>query len=173
MNILLQRKRENERVRVRSVSRAKIPGVHAAMRDGCAEVRAPPGTLENKVFSSYQGSWGESTADRLLWLPSVSILGAGGVNAWGACPSRVERSGVREDRRRVSGAWRVWPGVTQRRAGQIEPGTDSSSSSSVHAPPFHGGGTLRCSQAGGATPLLIPLRPFNVKAHGAVFMSAA
>lgn len=59
---------------------------------------------------------------------------------------RVERgAGVREDRRRVSGAWRVWPGVTQRRAGQIEPGTDSSSS--VPGPSSHRRATLSWSQA--------------------------
>lgn len=35
---------------------------------------------------------------------------------------RVERSGVREDRGGMSGAWRVRSGVTQRGAGQIQPG---------------------------------------------------
>lgn len=109
--------------------------------------------LENKVFCSYQGSWGESTADRLLWLPSVSILCPGGVNAWGACPSRVERSRVRECGR-TDAEWAELGGFGpgwHRRAGQIQPGTDSSSSS-VPGPSSHRRTTLPWSQAASKTP---------------------
>lgn len=82
-------------------------------------------------FLRYQGSWGESVVDRQIWLPSVSIPGPRGVLWVRAACVRAEPCG-RTDW--VRGAGRVWPGVTERRAGQMQAGTDSTSSSSQSIP---------------------------------------
>lgn len=75
---------------------------------------------------------------------------------------------MREGRRRMSGAWRVWSGVTQRGAGQIQPGTDSSSSSSsVPGPSSHRHAALESSCRYNGRPL--PLWSFNLKAQGSGF----
>lgn len=96
---------------------------------GACGCRGAKESLKNKVFFLYQGSCGESAADRLLWLPSVSI----------PCPRRVWLSALcariraepcgKTGGERVRRAGRVWPGVTERGAGQMQAGTDSSSPS--------------------------------------------
>lgn len=90
-------------------------------------IRGAKESLKNKVFFHYQGSCGESAVDRLLWLPSVSIPCPRAVCEWVLCVCvRAEPCG-KTGGEWVRGAGRVWPGVTERGAGQMQAGTDSSS----------------------------------------------